>query len=64
MRMERVAREAEHALMFLRPPLGDEFQVEIRIGTINLVADDRMPDMREMDAQLVLPARVRLQSQE
>ena len=60
--MERVARQTEHALMFLRPALGDEFQIEIRIRSVNLVADDRMPDMRQMYTKLMQPARVRLQT--
>src|SRR5258706_9328185 len=55
MRVERMTRQAEHALMFLRPALGDELQIKVRVGPVNFVAADRMPDMREMHPQLMEP---------
>ncbi len=64
MRVERVAVEAEDALVLLGPAFGDEFQVEIRIGAVDFVSDDGMADMGEVDAELVQAPGVGLEAQE
>jgi len=62
MRVEGVTRDAKDALMLFRPALGDELEIEIRVGPINFIAHHRMPDMREMHAQLMESSRMGLQA--
>ena len=50
MRMQCVARQLEDALMLLRPTFRDELEIKIRIGPVDFIANDRMPDVREMHA--------------
>ena len=40
-----MTRQTEHALMFLRPALGDKLEIKISIRPVNLVADHRMPEL-------------------
>ena len=64
MRMQRMPRLPEHALMLLRPAFRNEFQVEIRVRPVNLVADHRMSEMRQVHSDLVQASRMRLQPQQ
>ena len=63
MRMQGVARKAEHALVFRRPAFRDELQVKVRVRAVNLVTQHRVPDVRQVHAQLMQPAGMRPQPQ-
>ena len=54
--MESVPRQKQFALQLLRQALFDEAKVELLVRAINLVADNRMTEMRKMHSDLVRPA--------
>ena len=58
--MKRVSREQKLPRQFIGPAGLDETQVKLLVRPINLVADDWMSEMREVNPDLMRPARARL----
>src|ERR1044071_3467811 len=54
--MKRVPRQKKLALQFIRPARLDKTQVELLVRPIDFVSDQRMTQMREMNANLVRPS--------
>ena len=51
--MEGLARKEQLGFKGQGPIGVDKFEITIFVGAVDLVADDRVPDMCEMDANLV-----------
>ena len=45
--------------LFIRQPVLDKGQVQVFVAAVEFVANDRVPDVREMNTDLVLPASPR-----
>ena len=54
----------EQALVLLSPAMLDELEVEVGIGSVDFVAEDRMPEVGQVDAELVQAAGVSLEAEE
>src|ERR1044071_3896557 len=54
--MKRVPRQKKLALQFIRPARLDKTQVELLLRPIDFVSDQRMTQMREMNANLARPS--------
>lgn len=52
-RMQRVVRQDELRSLLVGQPILNQRQVQILVASVNLVADDRMTEMRKVDANLV-----------
>ena len=61
--MERLVLKNQDGSLFRGQAVLDERQIHILIAAIKLVADDRMADVREMDADLVFATGMRTQAQ-
>ena len=59
--VQRVKRENQAARLFQGQTSAHEIQVASLVGAINLIAHERMPPVREMNAQLMFASRVRAQ---
>lgn len=57
--MKRVSWQKQLSLQFRCPTGFDKAEIKILVRPINLVANDRMSEMRKMDANLMGPAGAR-----
>ena len=54
--MQSLIRQDQPRSLFLRQSVLDQRQIQIFVAAINLVPDDGMPNVREVDADLMLAA--------
>lgn len=54
--MQGVVGQDESFLLFRCKPVFNQREIKILIATVELVTDDRMPDMGEVNADLVFAA--------
>ena len=62
--MERLARQNQTAPILIRQPVVHQGEIEIFVGSIELFADERMADVSEVNPNLMLAARLRLNLQQ
>ena len=62
--MEGVVGEDELGALGFGEAVGDEIDVEVFVGAVNLVADDGVADVGEVDADLMFAAGMRLDFEE
>ena len=60
--MQRVARQQQHPPLLFSEPLLNQREVAVLVVPVQFVADDRMPEVREMNPDLVLAPGLRLYS--
>ena len=59
--MERVLRQDEPGALLRRQPSLDQGEIEIGVAPVKLVAHDGVPQMGQMQPELVLASRQRAQ---
>jgi hypothetical protein len=64
LRMQRLVRKDEPLFLFRREPIFHKCQIQVLVAAVKFVADDRMAEVREMNADLVLAAGPRPDAQQ
>ena len=62
--VQGVIRQDEFFPLCVGQPAFDEGEIQIHVAAINLVADDRMTEVREVDADLMFAAGVRTNTEQ
>jgi hypothetical protein len=62
--MQRVMRKDQAAALLLRKPILYQSQVQILVASVQFIADDRVSDVRQVNANLVLAASPRPHAQQ
>ena len=57
--MQGMTRQEKATLQFISPTGFDEAQIKLLVGAIDFVADNRVAEVRQMDADLVGSPRAR-----
>ena len=63
-RVQRMIPQDQLRPLFVRQSPFHQRQIQIHVAAVNLVAHDGMPDMREVDADLVFATRARKKAEE